>query len=166
MAMRELAVEQDGPVRNAELVIHGTVLTVDESQPTAEALAVTDGRIAAVGRRADVEPLIGPDTTVLDIGDGCVMPGLVEAHGHPLMEAIVLSDRMVDIRPVTIPDADGVVAAIHDEIGRRGAGSLEVGKYADFVVLSADPRSVPPERIADLVVRATFLAAEQVYAKS
>ena len=35
-------------------------------------------------------------------------------------------------------------------------GSLEVGKYADMVVLSADPRSVPPETIADLDVRATY----------
>jgi hypothetical protein len=42
-------------------------------------------------------------------------------------------------------------------------GSLEVGKYADLVVLSADPRTVPPERIADLDVRATFLAGRQVY---
>jgi predicted amidohydrolase YtcJ len=44
-------------------------------------------------------------------------------------------------------------------------GSLEVGKYADFVVLSADPRSVPAEEIADLEVRATYLAGRQVYAK-
>ena len=44
-------------------------------------------------------------------------------------------------------------------------GSLEVGKYADMVVLSADPRTVPPEQIADLEVRATFLAGRQVYAK-
>ena len=43
-------------------------------------------------------------------------------------------------------------------------GSLEVGKYADLVVLSADPRTVPPEEIADLEVRATFLAGRQVYA--
>ena len=43
-------------------------------------------------------------------------------------------------------------------------GSLEVGKYADLVVLSADPRAVPPEDIADLEVRATFLAGRQVYA--
>ena len=42
-------------------------------------------------------------------------------------------------------------------------GSLEVGKYADLVVLSADPRTVPPEQIADLDVRATFLAGRQVY---
>jgi predicted amidohydrolase YtcJ len=55
------------------------------------------------------------------MGDGCLMPGLVEAHGHPLMEAIVLSDRMVDIRPVTLPDADDVVAAITAEVAKRGA---------------------------------------------
>jgi predicted amidohydrolase YtcJ len=42
-------------------------------------------------------------------------------------------------------------------------GSLEVGKYADMVMLSADPRTVPPEDIADLEVRATFLAGKKVY---
>ena len=44
-------------------------------------------------------------------------------------------------------------------------GSLEVGKYADLVVLSADPRTVPPEQIADLDMRATYLAGRQVYAQ-
>lgn len=104
----------------ADLVIRGTILTVDASQPTAEALAVADGRIIAVGKRADVEGRIGPETQTIDV-DGCVLPGLVEAHGHPLMEAIVLSDRMVDIRPVTLPKADDVVAAIRAEIVTRGA---------------------------------------------
>jgi predicted amidohydrolase YtcJ len=42
-------------------------------------------------------------------------------------------------------------------------GSLEVGKYADLVVLSADPHTVPAERIAELEVTATFLAGRQVY---
>jgi hypothetical protein len=105
----------------AELVITGTVLTVDEARPTAEALAVTDGRIIAVGDRSDVTGLVGPDTQTIDLGDGCIMPGFVEAHGHPLMEAIALSDRIVDIRPVTIRDADDVVAAIHREVAARGA---------------------------------------------
>lgn len=40
---------------------------------------------------------------------------------------------------------------------------LEIGKYADMVVLSADPRTVPPERIADLEVCAMFLAGLRVY---
>ncbi|HEX7825272.1 MAG TPA: amidohydrolase family protein, partial [Mycobacterium sp.] len=42
-------------------------------------------------------------------------------------------------------------------------GSLEVGKYADLVVLAADPRAVPPADIADLEVRATYLAGRRVY---
>lgn len=45
-------------------------------------------------------------------------------------------------------------------------GSIEVGKYADLVVLSADPRTVPPADIAELEVRATYLAGRRVYAKS
>ncbi|MBY6410089.1 amidohydrolase [Rhodococcus sp. BP-252] len=104
----------------ADLVLVGTVLTVDSSRPTAEGVAVRDGRICAVGTRAELDSEIGPSTHVVDIGDGCVMPGLVEAHGHPLMEAVVLSDRMVDIRPVTVRDADAVVQAVRDEVGRRG----------------------------------------------
>ena len=65
----------------ADLVIQGTVLTVNELEPTAEALAVSDGRIVAVGDRSDVESWIGPETQTIDLGDGCVMPGFVEAHG-------------------------------------------------------------------------------------
>ena len=104
---------------SADLVIFGTVLTVDELQPTAEAIAVSDGRIVAVGERAQVENWIGPATQRFDV-DGCVMPGLVEAHGHPVLEAMVLSDRMVDIRPVTLPNADDVVDAIRREVAKRG----------------------------------------------
>ncbi|OBJ32190.1 amidohydrolase [Mycolicibacter heraklionensis] len=112
----------------ADLVVIGTVLTVNDAQPTAEALAVTDGRIVAVGDRKDVDALIGPETRVLDIGDGCLLPGFVEAHGHPLMEAAVLSDRILDIRPVVFTDADTVVALIHQEIAARGTdGAYAIG---------------------------------------
>lgn len=106
---------------SAELVIHGTMLTVNEAQPTAEALAVFGGRIVAVGDRAEVDGWIGPTTKVADIGAGCVMPGLIEAHGHPLMEAVVLSDRIADIRPVTVRTASEVVHAVRHEVATRGA---------------------------------------------
>lgn len=109
------------PTSVADLVLLGTVLTVDPSLPTAGAVAVRAGKIVTVGSRDEIEEQIGPETRVVDVGDGCVMPGLVEAHGHPLMEALVLSDRMVDIRPVTMKNSDDVVAAIRREVARRGA---------------------------------------------
>ncbi|HEY2449631.1 MAG TPA: amidohydrolase family protein, partial [Mycobacterium sp.] len=104
----------------ADLVITGTVLTVDDTRPTAEAMAVADGRIVAVGDRSEMADLTGPNTQTLDIGHGCVMPGFIEAHGHPLMEAIALSDRLVDIRPVTMRNAADVVEAVRSEVNRRG----------------------------------------------
>ncbi|MDV3125473.1 amidohydrolase [Mycobacterium sp. 21AC1] len=107
-------------VRSADLVIFGTVLTVDTALPTAEALAVSDGRIVAVGDRDGVAPWVGPDTDVREF-DGIVMPGFVEAHGHPLMEAMAISDRIVDIRPVTLRSADAVIDAVHAEVVKRGA---------------------------------------------
>ncbi|MGV0740903.1 amidohydrolase [Mycolicibacterium sp. XJ870] len=108
------------PTESADLVLFGTILTVDANQPTADGLAVSDGRIVAVGRRADVQGWVGPETEVREV-DGCVMPGFIEAHGHPLMEAIALSGRIVDIRPVTLISADAVLDAIRAEVARRGA---------------------------------------------
>lgn len=104
----------------ADLVVYGTILTVDDARPTAEALAATDGRIVAVGSRSEVAGHVGPGTEVLDVADGCVLPGFVEAHGHPLMEAMVLSDRIVDIRPVTMRAATDVLRAIGTEVAARG----------------------------------------------
>jgi predicted amidohydrolase YtcJ len=112
----------------ADLVIHGNVLTVNDAQPTAEAIAVRDGRIIAVGDASDVVPWIGSGTRIVDVDEACVMPGLIEAHGHPLVEAIVLSDRMVDIRPVTMRSPDDIIDAIKREVAKRGpAGAFLVG---------------------------------------
>lgn len=126
---------------SADLVVYGTVLTVDEDRPTAECVAVRDGRIVAVGARADVEQLIGPDTELVDYGDGCVMPGFVEAHGHPLMEAIVLSDRIVDIRPVVMRDPDDVLAAIRNEVAARGASGAYLNGWDPLLQTGGQERS-------------------------
>ena len=45
-------------------------------------------------------------------------------------------------------------------------GTLEAGKLADIVVLSADPLSVPTESLLDLEVRATYSRGQQIYGAS
>jgi len=104
----------------ADLVLFGDVLTMDEANPRATAVAVEGGCIVAVGSDADVAELIGPETVVHDVGEACIMPGFIEAHGHPMNEAVLLGDPVVDIRPVTIPDADGVLAAIDKAVADAG----------------------------------------------
>ena len=127
----------------ADVVITGTVLTVDDAQPTAEALAIADGLIVAVGTRSHVAEFIGADTRTIDVGDGCVMPGFVEAHGHPLMEALALSDRIVDIRPVTMPSADDVVEAVRRETAARGAAGAYLNGW-DPLLQSGLPEPTLP----------------------
>ncbi|MGO4204334.1 amidohydrolase [Rhodococcus sp. TAF43] len=104
----------------ADLVLFGDVVTMDDAKPRASAVAVENGRIVAVGSDAEVAPHIGPGTIVHDLGAACIMPGFIEAHGHPLNEAVVLGEPVVDIRPVTIPDAAGVLAAIEQAVASGG----------------------------------------------
>ncbi|GAA4988374.1 amidohydrolase [Yinghuangia aomiensis] len=98
----------------------GPVVTVDPERPFAQAVAVAGGRITAVGETADMAGVRGPDTEIVDLEGRCLMPGFVEPHGHPTEDAVVLGDRIADIRPVTLRDPDDVFAAILAEVDRRG----------------------------------------------
>ncbi|WP_311214880.1 MULTISPECIES: amidohydrolase [unclassified Arthrobacter] len=64
------------------IILAGTIHTLDPHMPTATALAIRDGRIAAVGRFADVEQHRGPNTVIRDFGDATIVPGLNDSHTH------------------------------------------------------------------------------------
>jgi len=61
------------------------IYTVDDVSPWAEALAVRGGRIAAVGKSADVLALRGEKTRVVDLGGRMLMPGIQDLHAHPMI---------------------------------------------------------------------------------
>ena len=66
---------------------NGHILTMDNAQPLAEAIGVSDGRIIAIGRNADVMNLAGPGTVQHNLDGQFIMPGLVESHTHALWGA-------------------------------------------------------------------------------
>lgn len=67
----------------ADLVIlNGRVLTMDEGHPRAEAVAVRNGDILAVGTTAEIRALAGPGTRVVDAGGNTVLPGFIDSHVH------------------------------------------------------------------------------------
>src|SRR4051812_33834887 len=61
---------------------HGIVTTLDRSNPTASAVAISGGRFAAVGTDKDVRALAGPNTKVIDLKGRRVLPGLIDNHLH------------------------------------------------------------------------------------
>jgi predicted amidohydrolase YtcJ len=74
---------------DADLIVHrAKVVTVDASFSMAEALAVRDGKIVAVGTDAEVMKNKGPATKVIDAGGNMVLPGLMDSHVHPVGAAM------------------------------------------------------------------------------
>jgi predicted amidohydrolase YtcJ len=84
-----LALPQNSAAENADLIIHnGKVITVDAGFSIAEAVALKDGRIQAVGKNADVLMHKGDKTRMIDAAGKVVLPGLMDSHSHPLGAAL------------------------------------------------------------------------------
>lgn len=67
----------------ADLILtNGRITTLDPARPEVSAIAAVGGRFLAVGTEADVVPLRGPKTTVIDLGGRRVVPGLNDSHLH------------------------------------------------------------------------------------
>lgn len=64
------------------ILTNGAVLTADAANSRAEAVAVWNGRIGAVGRASEIEPLGDGRTRVIDLKGRCVLPGLTDPHVH------------------------------------------------------------------------------------
>ncbi len=67
------------------VVLNARVYTCDPASSWAEAIAVSDGLITAVGTAADVAEHVGADTVVVDAGGRMVMPGLADVHTHLML---------------------------------------------------------------------------------
>jgi len=68
---------------SADLVlINSTVVTMNQSNPYAQALAVTKGKISMVGTNSEVKLWIGNKTRIVDLKGKTVVPGFIDSHAH------------------------------------------------------------------------------------
>lgn len=63
--------------------VNGAVYTVDATRSRAQAVAVADGRISAVGTDEEIRDAVGPGTEVVDLAGRMLLPGFQDAHCHP-----------------------------------------------------------------------------------
>ena len=71
------------------IITNAKIYTVEEGQPWAEATAIIDGRFVKVGDADTIAALKGPDTKVVDLGGRFAMPGMIDAHIHPLRSQLI-----------------------------------------------------------------------------
>jgi predicted amidohydrolase YtcJ len=73
----------------ADVVLrNGKIYTADKERSIKQALALKGNTIVVVGSDADVSPLIGSRTKVIDLGGKLVLPGLIDTHIHPIIGAL------------------------------------------------------------------------------
>lgn len=82
----------------ANLAIFGTIWTGDSAAPEARAMAVRGETIAAIGDSATIAGMVGPNTRILVVGSGLVIPGFADDHVH-------LSDGGAQLGFVDLRDA-------------------------------------------------------------
>jgi len=94
-----------------ELILYnGNILTVDDSEPRAQAVAVAGGRFLAVGSNDDVRHLAKAGVRQIDLGGKTVVPGFIDAHSHPCYAGI-RHLRWVDCDLRSIADIQNAIRA-------------------------------------------------------
>ncbi len=83
------------------IIINGKILTVDEQFTIAEALAISEDRIIAVGSNGDIRKLADRHCKIIDAAGKTVIPGIIDAHLHPEMASLSEIEE-------TIPDVHSI----------------------------------------------------------
>ena len=98
--------------------VNGRIYTLDAGQPWVSAIAVRNGTLVAVGTDEEINGLVSDTTTVVDLGERMVMPGIHDTHVHP-MEAGVHHLYECGFGP---GDLDAALAKIRECVGEAAPG--------------------------------------------
>ena len=115
-----------GPTQElADLVLRdGKIVTVEETMPEVEALAVKGDRILAVGTNDEIDTYVGPVTEVIDLGGQLAIPGFIEGHGHFLG----IGDSKLQLNLMDVESWDEIVVMVADAAEQAQSGELIRGR--------------------------------------
>ncbi|MDH4413373.1 MAG: amidohydrolase [Rhizobium sp.] len=119
------------------VIKNGRVLTMNETQPRASAVALSGNRILAVGDWDDVAGFVGPATDVIDAGDATVMPGFNEGHMHIFGGSVGL----VQLDLFGVKGFAALRDAVRQYASDNPATKLVIGNGADYGIIE-------PERLS------------------
>jgi predicted amidohydrolase YtcJ len=121
---------QDSVTRKLALT-HGNVITMDESNPRAQAVLVIDDKIFEVGSNEEIERLIDAETEELDLQGRTLIPGFVDCHAHPINFGLAL--MAVDCTTPSVNSIKEIVEKIQVAAEEKSEGEWVIGRgYDDF----------------------------------
>jgi predicted amidohydrolase YtcJ len=112
----------------AEIVFHGgEVVTINDQQPTAEAVAIKDGKILAVGSMADVKKFYhGAATKYVDLKGRTILPSFIDAHSH-YISSLSIANQVNVYPPPSGPGKD-VSSIVSELVKFRDARKIPKGE--------------------------------------
>ncbi|PWE34366.1 amidohydrolase [Maritimibacter sp. 55A14] len=110
------------------VILNGRVLTMEDTHPRAEALALRGRRILAVGGTDEIRALAGPGTRIVDAGGNTVLPGFIDSHVHLFQGSAGLDFLSLD----TVRGAEALAEAIRGYAAARPDEPLIVGTGANY----------------------------------
>ncbi len=106
---------------------NAVVYTVNAKNDIAQAIAVADGKIFAVGSNKEIQKYIGGSTKVVDVKGKVIMPGLVDGHTHPMAGGVQLNGCTLGYSSLTIPEALAIISqCLKDQNGASSDKWLQV----------------------------------------
>ena len=111
-----------GKIEPEIILYNGNIFTVNPKEPTAQALAIANGRLMAVGTNVEILKMATARTKKIDLGYKTVLPGFIDAHTHPAYSGIKHL-KMVDC---DLRSIKGIKEAI-----RQRAASTPKGKWVE-----------------------------------
>ena len=116
---------QPPPIQSASLVLtNGKVITLEDAQPEAQAIAVRGDRIAAIGSNADVQRFVSPATEVIDLKGQLVIPGFIEGHAH----FMATGEAQLDLKLMPATSWEQIVSMVGEAAKRAKPGEWIVGR--------------------------------------
>jgi predicted amidohydrolase YtcJ len=110
------------------ILLNANIITMDATQPRAQALAIADGRLLAVGSNDEVNAMATSRASKIDLTGRTVVPGFIDAHTHPCYSGL-RHLRQIDCDLRSIADIQG---AIRQRAAQTPAGQWVIGfKYDD-----------------------------------
>ncbi len=109
----------------ADLVLtNGRIVTVDDGRPEAEAIAISQDRIQALGTAAEIKPMVGPNTQVIDLQGQLAIPGFIESHGH----FTGVGGAQLELNLMNAESWDKIVAMVAEAVSRAKPGQWIYGR--------------------------------------
>ncbi len=98
------------------VMTNGKIYTVNENQPSAEAVAVNGTDIVYVGDDNGAREFIGDNTTVTDLEGKLMLPGFIDTHHHGNLVMAFATGLTMDTPPDGVGDKDEMLRAVADYV--------------------------------------------------